>query len=160
MLSESRSYKRPKIIIVVCRLLFARKNQFWKKTFRHEIAILQSARSKFVMNLVLWSVSIRNGRILSSSIKRVKMRPNKSWSILKMDTTKWLQRSLFILKNRWVFHFLNIFLFNLFFQSEASQKLRDLGAVPTELIERYGDLSNKQVYKKLDDANRNLKKYR
>ena len=44
--------------------------------------------------------------------------------------------------------------------SEASQKLRDLGAVPSELIDRWQDLSNKQVYKKLDDANRNLKKYR
>ena len=45
------------------------------------------------------------------------------------------------------------------FQHDAGKKLRDLGAVPSDLIDRYQDFSSKQIYKKLDDANRHLKKY-
>jgi structural maintenance of chromosome 3 (chondroitin sulfate proteoglycan 6) len=43
--------------------------------------------------------------------------------------------------------------------AEAGKKVRELGAIPTDLFERYEGFSTKLIYKKLDDANRHLKKY-
>lgn len=50
---------------------------------------------------------------------------------------------------------------NIYFQiqTEAGKKIRDLGAVPNDLIEKYKHYTTKNLYKKLDDANRALKKY-
>ena len=39
------------------------------------------------------------------------------------------------------------------------RKIRDLGSLPSDAFEKYQDLSIKQLFKKLDHANQELKKY-
>ena len=42
---------------------------------------------------------------------------------------------------------------------ECQQKIRDLGSLPTEAFEKYKSWTQKQLFKQLEKANSELKKY-
>ncbi|UYV73509.1 SMC3 [Cordylochernes scorpioides] len=44
-------------------------------------------------------------------------------------------------------------------KEECMKKIRELGSLPSEAFEKYHNLSSKQLYKKLEQANHELKKY-